>query len=147
MKYRIRLIARLLTILSSFLGHSYTAKSIELLPKLSLYCETNSIYYSYSDNISYIKDLHSHSRDLYNEKFRIDLLSSDRAVKKHANDMIADEEYSVTKVRSLYKLKSIKGTNDFSAVIDLSNRKYSSVSEKSDTLIRIKAQGTCIERR
>jgi hypothetical protein len=91
--------------------------------------------------------LHSHSRDLYNEKFRIDLLSSDRAVKKHANDMIADEEYSVTKVRSLYKLKSIKGTNDFSAVIDLSNRKYSSISEKSDALIRIKAQGTCIERR
>lgn len=144
MQYRIRLIATLATIHSLFLTN-YRAKSNELPQKVSLYCETSSIYYSYSDKISYINDLYSHSRDLYSEKFRIEVLSSKKAIKKHTNDMVADEEYFVTKAGSLYKLKSTKGTDDFSAVIDLSNKNYSSTSEKPNALIKIKAHGACSE--
>lgn len=57
----------------------------------------------------------------------------------YTNDMIEDEGYFVKKIGSLYKLKSTKGTDDFLAVIYLSNKKYSSTSEKPNDLITIKA--------
>jgi hypothetical protein len=145
MKYQIRLIGILGLVLLVFSTSNSKAKSKEQIQDLNLDCEAKSIFYSYPDNISFIKDLHSHSRELYSEKFRIEFSSPDRAIKKHSNDIVADEEYSVTKVGSVYKLKFIKGTDDISAVIDLPNKKYSSISEKSDALIRIKATGTCIQ--
>ena len=61
----------------------------------------------------------------------------------YTNDMIEDEGYFVKKIGSLYKLKSTKGTDDFLAVIDLSNKKYSSTSEKPNDLIKIKAPVIC----
>ena len=44
---------------------------------------------------------------------------------------------------ALYRLKSIKGADDFSAVINTSNGKYISISEKYDAMVRIKSNGIC----
>lgn len=145
MKYITSLLEILPITVCLFLTNIFIAHSKDLAQKFSLYCETTSIYYSYSNNISYIKDLHSHKRDFYSEIFRIEILSSERAIKKYANAILADEAYSIVKAGSLYRLKSVNGSEYNSAVIDLSSGKYTSVSEKSDALIRIKENGTCIE--
>lgn len=136
--------SRFLLITSYFAITSAYAKPKEASIKLTMHCETKSVFFSYPNNNSYIKDLYSHSRELYSEKFLIDFLSSDKALKKQANDIIEDVDYSVIKTGSLYKLKSIKGTDDISVVIDLKSGKYSSISEKHDAMIRIKATGTCV---
>lgn len=119
------------------------AKSPEQSSSASLRCEAKSTFFSYTDNSSYIKDVHSHAKELYSEKFIIDFPAPDRATKKHINDMVEDEDYSVIKTGSLYRLKLLKGTDDVSVVIDLKTGNYSSVSEKHDVMIRIKAKGTC----
>lgn len=143
MKYGIRLITTVTISLCSMLAHNFWAKSTELLPKTSLYCETTSTYYSYPDNMSYIKDLPTHSKNLYSEKFKIEFFQIGKAIKKHTNDIVSDEEYLFTMGGALYRLKSIKGADDFSAVINTSNGKYISISEKYDAMVRIKSNGIC----
>ena len=59
--------------------------------------------------------------------------------------MIEDQNYSVTRTGPLYKLKSIKGTDNESIIIDLKSGNYSSVSEKHNAMIRIKSTGTCVK--
>ena len=130
-------------LITFFSTNACFGKSPEQSFDFSLKCETSNTFFAYADNNAYIKDLHSHTRELYTEKFIIDFPSHDKATKKHVNDMVEDEDYSVIKTGSLYKLKSIKGADDISVVIDLKSGKYSSVSEKHDALIRIKAKGTC----
>lgn len=143
MKHYIRFIITATISLFSMLANTLWAKSTELLPKMSLYCETTSTYYSYQNNMSYLKDLPTHSKNLYSEKFKIEFFPIGKAIKKHANDIVADEEYLFTIGGTLYRLKSIKGADDFSAVINTSNGKYSSISEKHDAMVRIKSNGTC----
>lgn len=133
------LISNYVTITSAY------ANPKETFNNLTLRCETKSIFFSYPDNNAYINDIHSLTRELYSEKFLVDFLSSEKASKKHANDMIEDQNYSVTRTGPLYKLKSIKGTDDESIIIDLKSGNYSSVSEKHDAMIRIKSTGTCVK--
>lgn len=128
-----------------FLATNCEAKSPELLTQLSLQCETQSTYFVYLDNNSYIKDNPSNTKQLYTERFSIDFKSQDRATKKHQDDKVPDEFYSVKKNGTIYKLKSIQGAEDISTVINLSNGKYSSVLEKTDVLIRIKSNGNCLK--
>ena len=133
-------------LISSFVAiKSAYANPKETSNNLTLHCETKSMYFSYPNNNAYIKDLHSHTRELYSEKFLVDFLSSEKALKKHVSDMIEDVIYSVTKTGALYRLKSIKGTDDESVVIDLKSGNYSAVSEKHDAMIRIKSTGTCVK--
>jgi len=133
------LISSYVSITSAYANPKETSKN------LILRCETKSMFFSYPNNNAYIKDIHSHTRELYSEKFLVDFLSSEKALKKHNSDMIEDVDYSVIKIGSLYKLKSIKGTDDISVVIDLKSGKYSSISEKHDAMIRIKSTGTCVK--
>ena len=135
----------LLIVVASFTTSMCFAKSKEKSSIISLRCETKSQFFSYADNASYIKDQPLHTKALYSEKFIIDFLSSDRAIKKHANDMIEDEEFSIIKAGSVYELKSIKKADDISVVIDLQSGKYSSIAAKQDAMIRIKATGNCVK--
>jgi hypothetical protein len=144
MKY-LHIIAANLIIIPCFFITKSAANPQESSSKLTLNCETKSRYFSYADINSYIKDLSSHSKELYSENFLIEFQSSDKATKKHANDKVEDEDYSAIKNGSLYRLKLIKGTDDISIVIDLKTGNYYSVSEKPDAMIRIKATGTCVK--
>ena len=133
------LISSYFSITSAYANPKETSKN------LILRCETKSMFFSYPNNNAYIKDLHSHTRELYSEKFSVDFLSSEKALKKYTRDMIEDVIYSVTKAGALYRLKTIKGTDDESIIIDLKSGNYSSVSEKHDAMIRIKSTGTCVK--
>jgi hypothetical protein len=131
------------TICSAFFALNAIAKPKDPEQKIVLHCDVKSSSNAYPDNLSYIKDNPSSTKELFSDKFNIEFTSPKTAIFKHDNDMIADEEYSVIKTQSLYKLKSIKSSEDTSIVIDLTTNNFSAVHEKHDALLRIKSVGNC----